>query len=218
MRGGKTVIEWEIEAVSFGNCNCDYGCPCQFEQRPSRGHCRGFEVGRIERGHFGGVQLDGLCFALTYAWPGAVFEGNGAMQAIIDERANEQQRTALVTVLHGGETEEAKTHWWVFHAMSSTVHEPIFRPIELEVDIDKRTARVVIPGTLESTGRPIRSPATGDEHRVRIDIPNGIEFELAEIGSASTRATGPIELDLNDSYGQFNIIRHSGSGVIHKRA
>jgi hypothetical protein len=73
----------------------------------------------------------------------------------------------------------------------------------------------VIPGILEATGRPIVSPATGDEHRVRIDIPNGIEFELAEIGSATTRATGPITLDLTDTYGQFNVLRHSGTGVVH---
>jgi hypothetical protein len=50
---------------------------------------------------------------------------------------------------------------------------------------------------------------------VRIDIPNGIEFEIAEIASASTNATGPIALDLKDSYGQFNLLRHSGTGVIH---
>jgi hypothetical protein len=109
------------------------------------------------------------------------------MQAVIDERADARQRQALATVLHGGETEEAKTHWWVFHAMSSTVHEPVYAPIEFEVDIERRRARVAIPGLLDATGRPIVSPATGDEHRVRIDIPNGIEFELAEIGSASTK-------------------------------
>ncbi|HZG67923.1 MAG TPA: DUF1326 domain-containing protein [Herpetosiphonaceae bacterium] len=211
------MVDWMIESVSFGNCNCDYGCPCQFESRPNQGHCRGIEVGRIERGYFGDVPLTGLCYALTYAWPGAVFEGNGAMQAIIDERADEDQRRALVTVLHGGETEEAKTHWWVFHAMSSTVHEPIFKPIEFEIDIEKRAARVSIPGILVSTGRPIRSPATGEEHRVRIDIPNGIEFEIAEIGSASTKATGLIELDLSDSYGQFNAVRHSGIGMVPGR-
>jgi hypothetical protein len=212
------MIDWSIEAASFGNCNCDYGCPCQFELRPTHGNCRGFEVGRIERGHFGEVPLDGLCYALIYAWPGAIFEGNGAMQTIIDERADERQREALRTVLHGGETEDAKTHWWVFHSMSSTVHQPMFRPIDFEVDIEERTARVVIPGILQSTGRPIRSPATGDEHRVRIDIPSGIEFEIAEIGSATTTATGPIELDLNDSYGQFNVIRHSATGVVHARS
>ena len=110
------------------------------------------------------------------------------------------------------------THWWVFHAMSSTVHEPIFKPIEFEVDIERRRARVVIPGVLESSGRPIRSPATGDEHRVRIDIPNGIEFEIAEIGSATTKASGAITLDLDDTYGQFSVLRHSGAGVVSARA
>ena len=85
------MLDWSIEAVSFGNCNRDYGCPCQFEQRATRGNCRGFEVGRIKSGHFGGVTLDDLCYVLLYAWPGAVYEGNGMMQAVIDERANEEQ-------------------------------------------------------------------------------------------------------------------------------
>jgi hypothetical protein len=211
------MVDWYVEGVAFGNCNCDYGCPCQFERRPTHGDCRGWEVTRIEKGHFGDVPLEGLHVALLYAWPGAVFEGGGAMQAIIDERADERQRRALATIVHGGETEEARTHWWVFHAMSSTVHPPIFAPIEFEVDIERRQAKVAVPGVLEATGRPIVSPATGEEHRVRIDIPNGIEFELAEIGSASTKATCAVELHLNDSYGQFNILRHSGTGVVHTR-
>ena len=212
------MIDWYVEGVSFGNCNCDYGCPCQFELRPTRGDCRGFEAARIDKGHFGDVPLAGLHFALLYAWPGAIFEGGGTIQAVIDERADARQRQALATVLYGGETEEAKTHWWVFHAMSSTVHEPVYAPIEFEVDIERRRAKVAIPGLLDAAGRPIVSPATGEEHRVRIDIPNGIEFELAEVGSASTRATGAVELNLDDTYGQFNVLRHSGTGVVHARA
>ena len=101
--------------------------------------------------------------------------------------------------------------------MSTTVHEPIVKPIDFEVDLERRTARVSIPALLESTGRPILSPATGEQHRVRIDIPNGIEFEIAEIGNATTKATGLIGLDLNDTYGQFNMVRHSGTGVVHTR-
>ena len=50
---------------------------------------------------------------------------------------------------------------------------------------------------------------------MRIDIPNGIEFERAEIGSATTSATTAIRLDLTDTYGQFNRLRHSGKGVVH---
>jgi hypothetical protein len=208
-------VDWYVEGVAFGGCNCDYGCPCQFEaRRPTNGDCRGFEVIRIERGHFGPLQLSGLCAALFYAWPGPIYEGNGEMQAIIDDRANPEQRRALETVLHGGETEEGKTHWWVYRAMSRTVHPTIFKPIEFDVQIDARTARVSIPGILESTGRPIRSPATGAEHRVRIQIPGGIEFETAEIGSATAKSLASIPLDLNDTYGQFNIVRQSGRGVV----
>ena len=54
------MVDWYVEGVAFGNCNCDYGCPCQFERRPTHGHCRGFEVVRIDKGHFADVPLDGL--------------------------------------------------------------------------------------------------------------------------------------------------------------
>ena len=184
------MVDWYVEGVEFGNCNCDYGCPCQFriptDPRPlPRLRGRADRQGTFRRR----VRWTARA-ALLYAWPGPIFEGNGEMQAIIDERADAAQRHALATILHGGETRDGGDPLVGVHAMSSTVHEPIFKPIEFEVDIEQRRARVVIPGVLESSGRPIRSPATGDEHRVRIDIPNGIEFELAEIGSATTKASG----------------------------
>lgn len=209
-------VDWYVEGISFGNCNCDYGCPCQFESLPTHGHCRGFEVVQIERGHLGDVKLDGLYCAMLYAWPGPVFEGKGEMQVIIDARADTDQRSALDKILHGQETEEGATHWWVFNAMCDTQHETLFRSIECEVDIEARRARIVIPGLLESSGEPIISPATGNEHRVRIDIPGGIEFDIAEIGSASTRTdtAAAITLQLEKSYGQFNRLRHSGTGVV----
>jgi hypothetical protein len=209
-----TVTEWYIEGIEFGSCNCSYGCPCQFEALPTQGDCRGFEVVRIERGRFGEVPLDGLTVALLYAWPGPIFEGNGELQIVLDERASPAQRDALLKVLVGEETDEAATHWWVYRAMSSRVHPPLIKAIAFEVDLEGRSARVDIPGVLRSVGRPIRG-AGGQEHRVRIEIPNGIEFEKAEIGSASTTATGAIALDLQDTYGQFNVLRHSGRGVVH---
>jgi len=211
------MIDWRIEAITFGNCNCERNCPCQFELDPTRGHCRGMEVGEIERGYFGDTRLDGVRYAVTYAWPGPIYEGNGELQAIIDSRADAAQRKALETLLHGGETEDASTHWWVFHAMSDTIHETLYLPIDFAIDIEARRARVTIPGAMESTGHPIVSPATGEEHRVRIDIPHGIEFEIAEIGVASTTATAAIPLDLAESYGQFNHIHHTGQGVVRNR-
>ena len=208
------MTDWYIEGVEYGSCNCSYGCPCQFEALPTLGHCRGFEVTRIDKGYFGDVRLEGLYIAVVYAWPGPIAEGNGEMQVILDERATPAQRDALLRVVMGEETDEAATHWWVYRAMASTIHEPLVRPITYQVDLEARTARVSIPGVLESTGRPITG-ATGQPYRVRIEIPNGIEFERAEIGSATTTARGAITLELTDTYGQFNVLRHSRSGVVH---
>jgi len=211
------VKDWYIEGEVYGNCNCDYGCPCQFEANPTDGTCRGFEVLRIGKGHFEDVDLNGLKIALFYAWPGPISEGKGEMQAVIDENANERQRFALETVLHGKETEEAATHWWVFHAMSDTIHPTLYKPIEFEIDINEVTARAVIPGMVESTGGPIRPDHTEDSvHRVQIVIPGGIEFEVAEMGSASTKtgSESVVELNMTDSYGQWNVLKHSGSGVV----
>jgi hypothetical protein len=58
--------------------------------------------------------------------------------------------------------------------------------------------------------------ATGDEHRVRIDMPNGIEFTLAEIGDASSEATGAISLNLENTYGQWDMLYQSGNGIVRQ--
>lgn len=209
------MIDWAVEGIKFGNCNCDYACPCQFESLPTHGPCHGIEMIRIDRGHFGDVDLDGLHSVVQYQWPGPVYEGKGEMQAIIDSRASPAQRRALAAILHGAETKEAATHWWVFHAMSDVVHEPLYEPIALEVDVEARTARASIPGMLTASGRPILSPVDGSPHRVRIDLPGGMEFEQAEIGSATTTATTAMTLALTDTYGQFNRFRISGNGFMH---
>jgi hypothetical protein len=209
-----TMIDWKIEGTSYGNCNCDWCCPCQFESLPSYGNCQGFEAIEVDKGYFGDVKLDGLRGAVVYSWPGPIFEGKGSLQAVVDERADDAQREALLAIMNGKHTNEAATHWWVFRAMADTVHEPLVKPIEFDVNIEARTAKVTIPGLLHSIGSPIRSPVTGDQHRIRLDMPDGIEFAIAEIGNASTEATGAIKLNLENTYGQWNLIRQSGNGVI----
>ena len=210
-----TSVEWEIEATEFGNCNCIYACPCQFNARPDKGFCEAVSAYQIDRGHFGDVRLDGLRAAAIYRWPGAVHEGNGSMQLIIDDRADANQREALVKILSGEETEDMATMWWIFAAMSPTKHNPVFHPIAFDVDVDARRACVEIPGVVTSMGEPIKNPVTGAEHRVRIDFPESFEFHLAEIGSGTSKTTGPIALDLKDTYGQFAHIHLSHKGRLN---
>ena len=209
------MIEWYVKGLSYGNCNCDHACPCQFEGLPSKGYCEAFEVVDVEEGRFGDVDLAGARFAMVYAWPGPVFEGGGQTQMIVDERCSDAQRDAIHQFATGKETVEASTHWWVFSTMCDTHHDPLERHIDFDIDIDAGTARCRIEGVLESSGEPIRSPVDGSAHRVRIQVPNGIEFESADIINASTRTQAAVKLDLVDSYGQLNEIHHSHRGPAH---
>ena len=209
-----SFVDWEIKAREFANCNCDYGCPCQFNALPTDGTCRAAVGCQIEEGHFGTVNLDGIRTAGLYSWPGAVHEGRGTMQLIIDESASPEQREALLTIMQGKETEPMKTMWSVYTAMCDTILDPIFAPIEFEVDVDARVGRLSIPGVVETWGEPIKNPVTGADHRVRIDMPEGFEYALAEIGSGTTKATGAIKLDHQASHGQFNNLHLSPSGPV----
>lgn len=203
-------VEWEIEGTEFSNCNCGYACPCQFNALPDKGFCEAVAAFHFDKGHFGAVRLDGLNAAVVYKWPGAVHQGNGHLQPIIDERADARQREALLAILSGEHTADMATMWWVFAHMSPNRHPPLFKAIDYHVDIDARRARVEIPGIANMAGEPIRNPVTGAEHRVRIDLPNGFEFSRAEIGSGTSTTSGAISLDLRSTYGQFAHL-HLGS-------
>jgi hypothetical protein len=144
---------------------------------------------------------------MLFWWPGEVAEGNGRQQVIIDERADDAQREALRKILHGEDTTPGATHYSVYNSMVSEVLETLYAPIDLDIDIDARTARVSVPGLVESTGSPIAQ-------RARIELPNGFEYTVAEMGSGSSKLTGGIELELTDSYGQFNIMHLNQDGVI----
>ena len=208
------TIDWQIKGKEFANCNCSYGCPCQFNALPTHGFCCAVAGFQIERGRFGDVKLDGLRAAGLYRWPGPVHEGNGTMQLIVDKSADARQREALLKIMNGQETEQFATMWFVFSAMAPNKLEPAFEKIDFDVDVDARRARLVIPGIVESVGEPIKNPVTGLEHRARIDIPHGFEYRLAEIGSGRTTTSGKIKLDLKDTYGQFARIHLSNKGIV----
>ncbi|MBT4427305.1 MAG: DUF1326 domain-containing protein [Rhodospirillaceae bacterium] len=212
------MIDWRIKAREFANCNCDYGCPCQFNALPTHGTCEAAVGYQIDEGHFGDVKLDGVRAAAVYKWPGPVHGGDGEMQVIIDESASDAQRDAVFRILKGEETEPMTTVWSVYTTMSSKIHDPLFLPIDFEVDVENRTARLVVPGVIDGIGEPIRNPVTGNIHRARIDLPHGFEFELAEMGSGTTTTSGAIELSFEKSYGQFAEIHLGNKGVIRSAA
>ncbi|MBO9574961.1 MAG: DUF1326 domain-containing protein [Sphingobium sp.] len=206
-------VEWRMRGPEIANCNCDWGCPCQFNALPTRGNCRAMTAMRIDEGHFGDLDLGGLVWAGMFAWPGPIHEGNGEAFVVIDEKANEAQRTALLTILSGGETDPGATIFNVFATVIATLYEPAFVPIEFEVDMEARTGRVRIPGILETRAEPIRNPVTGAEHRAQVILPKGFEYRIAEFGSGDTKATGAVTLDWTTRHAHLAMLDLSTHGA-----
>ena len=82
----------------------------------------------------------------------------------------------------------------------------------------RRELKHVVDGVVESQGEPIKNPVTGAEHRARIDLPHGFEYEIAEVGSGTTKTQGNVVLDLKSSYAQFAHLHLNNHGVIRHRS
>src|SRR5579859_622389 len=55
-------VKWRLEGEWMKNCNCAFGCPCDFNAKPTNGHCEGLLGMRITQGQVEDVHLDGLIF------------------------------------------------------------------------------------------------------------------------------------------------------------
>ena len=207
-------VEWHIEGMELINCNCAPGCPCQFNSLPTHGHCRAHMWMHVERGHFGGVTLDDTRFGVMAAWPGAIHQGNGTHQVLVDERTTPEQRHALETIGKGKETEPGKVVWFIFAAMSTTFLPTVTTRIDLTMDADAREATVAVAGILDGTVSPIRNPVTGVAHRARITLPMGIEYTEAECANGTAKSKGPIEIDFTKTHSHFARFNWSTHGVV----
>ena len=208
------MADWEVHGLEFGNCNCAYGCPCQFNALPTHGDCRAVNFYRIDKGHHDKTRLDGLNMAFAVSWPRAIHEGQGTMQPIIDERADAAQREALLGIMTGKDTDQMATHFWVYNAMCDTIHDPVYTEIRIEADMNARTANCKAGDIVAARGEPILNPVTGAEHRAGILQPNGFEYTQNECGRGWSTSSGSVAMELEDSYAHWCEIHMNPHGVI----
>jgi len=205
---------WMLKGREMANCNCDYGCNCQFGGLPDKGGCQAVFGMDIDEGHHGDVDLSGLKIAAAFRWPGAIHEGKGEAAAFVDERADEQQREALLKIMTGQDTDPMATVFAVFASTVETMHEPQFVPIEFDVDVEGREGRLRIAGSVEMDGQPISNPVSGQPVRAQIRLPDGFEYEVAEVGSGVSRSIAPVEFAHANSYAQFAHLHLDSHGVV----
>lgn len=190
-----TYTDWEIHGTLISSCNCAWGCPCQFNSLPTYGDCQALLGIEIEKGHFGDIKLDDLIFGFAVRWPGAVHEGDGEFIPVLDERASDEQRAALLKIVKGEESEPGATLFSVYGSTCSKVHDPVFAAIDYGCDVDGRVAHMSVPGMIDSKIGPITNATTGETQEVKILMLGGFEFREAQVASGTTKIMGVLEME-----------------------
>ena len=211
--------QWEFMSHSYDNCNCSVSCGCQFNEPTTHGNCQFAYVGNIVKGHFNDTPLVGLNWSMLCKFPGEIADGNGQRLIVIDERANDAQRKALETITSGEACKPLSNHFSVFGSLCTEFFETLFLPIELEVDLEGRAAKVDIPGVAESAGRPIINEFNGEPFHIAIARSAGsFEFTYGEIGRGTTTVTGDLEMAFQDSWALFCVHHYNQNGLIRARS
>lgn len=186
---------WQLEGTVVIACNCDFGCPCNFNGRPSTGDCEGGWTWHVDSGRRDGVDLAGLNFSMLCDWPAAIHEGDGVAMLLIDERADDRQRAALGALLGGDDGGP----WGILKATFREVHGPHYVPYEVTIDDERSLIRA---GEMVSTQtEPVRNPVTQVEVHPRAVLPEGfITKDAALLRSAAFRVEGEVSYDHSGRY------------------
>jgi hypothetical protein len=169
--------EWTLRGTVVVACNCDYGCPCNFNALPTDGKCEGGWTWHVEEGRVGDQALDGLTFSVFVNWPGAIHEGNGSALILVDERADQGQRDAIATLVSGN----VGGPWGVLAWTWPTIDGP--HDVPYSVEIDGVNSRVEAGDMLLIESETIKNPVSGAEVHPGAVLPEGIIFKRGDFGS-----------------------------------
>jgi hypothetical protein len=193
---------WHLSGQVLVACNCDWGCPCNFNAHPTTGKCEGGWTWHVENGSYNDTKLDGLNFSVYVNWPGAIHEGNGEALILIDEKADTSQRAAIERLIGG----KVGGPWGILAWTWPTIHGPY--ATAYEVTFDGINTRVKAGNYVAVECGPIRNPVTGAESHPGIVLPEGIILKQGDLGTTTHfRVSNGIEYDHSGKYmgaGPFN--------------
>lgn len=205
------MTQWNFEADYFTACNCDWGCPCNFNARPTEGRCMGWGAWNIRNGRFAEVPLDGLRFALYYKFPGLVEEGQGSACLYIDSSASPQQHQALQAI---GTGQAGGGIFELFGTQLVSQWLPT-KQAPIEFEFSDGQGRVRIEGFAEAESELLSYP-DGSVIEPWVDLPHGIEYKRGLMTNAKRWWWRDEQLlaSYANKYGAWARVRFSEQGCV----
>ena len=185
-----------MKADYVETCNCDYGCPCNFNGFPTYGFCRGLLLFSIREGNYGGdTKLDGIDVIVAESWPKAIHEGNGTVQLYISKHATENQRNAVINIFSGKAKGEGQ------FALFAPTYKYILEPqyLDIKKTINGKKSSFSVPGVMDVQVEPFKNPVTGEEQETKIQLPKGFIFKIADAAKSKLMRIATPNFNFDDS-------------------
>jgi len=152
---------------------------------------------RVDRGRFGEVSLDGLCFALAGAAPGAMGQGNWKVGLIVDDRVDAAQEQAIAAIASG----QAGGPLVALRPLITSFLGVEKRSIRFEKDGLRRS--VWIPGVLDQAVEGVPSSTVSGEPLVIDNSIHPVNRRVA-LARATRSILSVFNLRMNDTSGRNN--------------
>ena len=196
---------WSLKGTVLIACNCDYGCPCNFNAPPTHGDCEGGWTWHVKEGSFGDTPLNGLAFSVLAKWPAAIHLGNGEAIFYIDERAGARQRDAIATLLKG----ESGGPWGILAWTWPKIHGTKFVKYELQQNGVYSTLKAGSQFNLELT--TIKNPVSGAEAHPSMVLPEGLIVKTGDLcASKVLKLDDAFKMDYSGRYAAIGPFEYSG--------
>jgi hypothetical protein len=192
-------MKWSMIGDVISACDCDWGCPCNFNAPPTRGGCEGIYCIRITRGEADGVTLDGLTIGIALDAPRAIHQGNVVFCYLVDEKATPDQRRALEPILAG----KHGPPFAIFANVAEKIVGPEYVPVEWKFAGSDSYARM--GDTIDVRLATIKNPVSGQPIGYTLNFhPTGLLTKQSELCSTSTYTVSHREMSFSHpgKYGQ----------------
>jgi hypothetical protein len=199
--------EWTLTVEHLIACNCDWGCPCIYQSKPTPGFCEGIVSWRVLEGAIGGVDLAGAIWVTAVKWPGAIHEGDGRATVFIDEKTTAEQRPVIEELATGRAGGPLKFFMGTCDAGIDV------RSANVGWTFEGKKSSIRINGVIDVDLEAIRNPVTGEEHFVSVDLATGLMNQREDVYSARVlrvRADG-IQFDYTGRHAATSVARWTAS-------
>ena len=150
-----TEATYSLKGTLLEVCSCGVLCPCWIGEDPDGGECFSVVGYHFDTGQIRGVDVSGLSMLTVNHIPGNVLAGNWEVVALVDDRATDDQREAILAAFTG----ELGGPLADLAELVGTVKGVESVPIRHE--IIEGVGSLEVPGVLEAEMEPYRGPDGG---------------------------------------------------------